>query len=108
LSAYQLSYFSQEWLHSDIATSVLFVLYFIVYSQVAGLPWSLYYTFVLEEKHGFNKQTLPFFIKDNVKKLILSIVLTAPILSLLIWIIRWGGEYFFIYAWLFITIVSLV
>ena len=56
LSARQLSYFSAEWLHSEIATSILFVMYFIVYSTITGLPWSIYHTFVLEEKHGFNKQ----------------------------------------------------
>lgn len=31
------------------------------FSTITSLPWSLYYTFVLEEKHGFNKQVL--FIK---------------------------------------------
>lgn len=108
LSAQQLSYFNSEWLHTEIATSVLFVLYFILFSTVTGLPWNIYFTFVLEEKHGFNKQTFPFFVKDNIKKLILSIVLTVPILSLLISIIRWGGDYFFIYAWLFTTVVALL
>lgn len=56
LSAQQLSYFNSEWLHTEIATSVLFVLYFILFSTVTGLPWNIYFTFVLEEKHGFNKQ----------------------------------------------------
>lgn len=105
LSASQLSYFNYD---SEISTSVLFSLYFMIYSTLTGLPWTIYYTFVLEEHHGFNKQTWSFFWKDNVKKLILSVVLTVPILSLLIFIIRWGGDYFFVYAWLFITIVSLL
>lgn len=32
------------------------MLAFMLYSTVAGIPWSYYYHFVLEEKHGFNKQ----------------------------------------------------
>jgi STE24 endopeptidase len=92
---------------SEIAHSILFVTYFMLFSTVTSLPWSIYYTFVLEEKHGFNKQTFGFFVKDNIKKLLVSIVLTFPILALLLFIIRIGGDYFFIYAWLFITVVSL-
>jgi STE24 endopeptidase len=92
---------------SEIAHSILFIVYFMIFSTVTSLPWSVYYTFVLEEKHGFNKQTIGFFIKDNIKKFVVSFVLTIPILALLLFIIRIGGDYFFIYAWLFITLVSL-
>ena len=82
-------------------------MYFITWSTISGLPWSIYYTFVLEEKHGFNKQTFSFFIKDNIKKYLVIIALTIPILSLLIYIIKIGGDYFFIYAWIFTTVVAL-
>lgn len=82
-------------------------MYFITWSTISGLPWNIYYTFVLEEKHGFNKQTFSFFIKDNIKKYLVIIALTIPILSLLIYIIKIGGDYFFIYAWIFTTVVAL-
>ena len=36
-------------------------------NMVTGLPWSLYSTFVIEERHGFNKQTLGLFISDMIK-----------------------------------------
>ena len=49
-----------------------------------------------------------FFIKDTIKKLLVTLVLTLPIFSLLIKIIQIGGDYFFVYAWLFITITTLV
>ncbi|RNA23761.1 CAAX prenyl protease 1 -like protein [Brachionus plicatilis] len=108
LCSKQLSYFSSEWLNSEISISCLFIIYFILYGQITGLPWSIYYNFVLEEKHGFNKQTFVFFMKDNLKKLLVSMALSLPILALLLYIIKIGGDYFFIYAWVFITIVSLV
>ncbi len=56
LSKQQLASSGSEWLQGEIPTSILFVMYFIVYSTVTGLPWNIYHTFVLEEKHGFNKQ----------------------------------------------------
>ena len=56
LSSTQLGYFSHDWLQTEIATSILFVVYFMTFSTITGLPWNIYFTFVLEEKHGFNKQ----------------------------------------------------
>lgn len=35
--------------------------------MISGLPWSLYHTFVIEERHGFNKQTLGLYISDTFK-----------------------------------------
>ncbi|CAF0730097.1 unnamed protein product [Adineta steineri] len=92
----------------EILQSIVYVFITMIYSNVTGLPWSYYYHFVLEEKHGFNKQTRTFFIKDTIKKLLLTLVLTVPILSLLLKIIQIGGDYFFVYVWLFITTMSLV
>ena len=36
-------------------------------SWLTDLPWSLYGTFVLEERHGFNKQTPALFVMDTLK-----------------------------------------
>ena len=43
-----------------------FILLSNVMSTVIFMPFSVYSTFVLEEKHGFNKQTAGFFVKDQV------------------------------------------
>jgi STE24 endopeptidase len=94
--------------YHEILQSIIFISIVMIYSTLSSIPWSYYYHFVLEEKHGFNKQTTIFFIKDTIKKLLVTLVLTLPIASLLIKIIQIGGDYFFVYAWLFITIMSLV
>ena len=73
-----------------------------------GLPWSIYSTFVLEARHNFNKQTPGFFVKDTIKKFIVMQLIAMPLLALLIWIIKIGGPYFFVYAWLFTLAVSIV
>jgi len=91
----------------EIKHSITFVIFTTLFSTVTSLPWSLYSTFVLEEKHGFNKQTIGFFCKDMVKKLVVSMVIALPVTSALIGIIKWGGENFFIYAWVFSLLVSL-
>ncbi|XP_038059129.1 CAAX prenyl protease 1 homolog [Patiria miniata] len=93
---------------NEIIQSLMFMLLASVYSTIVGLPWTVYGTFVLEEKHGFNKQTAGFFIKDQIKMFLVTQALMAPIASGLLYIIQMGGQYFFIYAWAFAFAVSLI
>ncbi|XP_031567422.1 CAAX prenyl protease 1 homolog [Actinia tenebrosa] len=92
----------------EILHSLTFLVGAVLFSTVTDLPWSLYSTFVVEEKHGFNKQTLGFFIKDTMKKLVVMTAIMLPIFAGLIYIIKWGGQYFFVYVWLFTIVVTLV
>lgn len=41
--------------------------------MVLGLPFALYGTFVVEQKHGFNKQTLALFLMDQLKSVSLPL-----------------------------------
>ncbi|XP_077395599.1 CAAX prenyl protease 1 homolog [Festucalex cinctus] len=92
----------------EITQSLVFLTLATLFTALTGLPWSLYNTFVIEEKHGFNQQTLGFFIKDAVKKFAVTQCILLPVTSLLLYIIKIGGDYFFIYAWLFTLAVSLI
>ncbi|XP_067862856.1 CAAX prenyl protease 1 homolog [Heptranchias perlo] len=92
----------------EITQSLAFLFLATLFSAATGLPWSIYNTFIIEEKHGFNQQTLGFFFKDAVKKFAVTQCILLPVTSLLLYIIKIGGDYFFIYAWLFTLIVSLV
>uniref|UniRef100_A0A8C5GVC1 CAAX prenyl protease n=1 Tax=Gouania willdenowi TaxID=441366 RepID=A0A8C5GVC1_GOUWI len=92
----------------EIFHSLLFLNLSTMFTALTGLPWSLYSTFVIEQKHGFNQQTLGFFLTDALKKYVVTQCILLPVTSLLLYIIKIGGDYFFIYAWLFTLIVSLV
>ena len=35
---------------------MVFIELVMIYSTVTGLPWKIYSTFVLEDRHGFNQQ----------------------------------------------------
>ena len=54
----------------------------------------MYRTFVLEEKHGFNKQTGGFYAKDQLKKFLVGQIVQTPILAGIIKIVHWGVRYF--------------
>ena len=74
---------------------------------ILGLPFSVYREFVLEQKHGFNKQTPSFYVKDQIKKFVIGQMIQAPILAGVIKIVYWGGDYFFIYLWMFAVVITL-
>ncbi|KAK4467148.1 peptidase family M48-domain-containing protein [Cladorrhinum samala] len=87
----------------EISQSIVFILGFIFIQQIVSLPTSIYNTFVLEEKFGFNKQTPKLFITDMIKSNLLAVVLTPPILSGFLAIIKKTGSQFFYYLWVFVA-----
>ncbi|KAI5740556.1 hypothetical protein M8J76_005009 [Diaphorina citri] len=92
---------------NEIVTSCLFIVLFNIFSTVIGLPISFYHHFVLEEKHGFNKQTYGFFVKDQIKSFIVSLILSIPLTGAVVYIIQVGGNMVFLYLWVFIILMSL-
>lgn len=93
---------------NEIYVSCVFMVALLLYGVGKETPSAVYKIFRLEEKHGFNKQTLPFFVKDQLKGLLVSLTLSLPITSAIIAIVQRGGDYFFIWLWAFVSIVSLV
>ncbi|HYD91176.1 MAG TPA: M48 family peptidase, partial [Flavobacterium sp.] len=69
--------------HPVLMALHFFGIIFIV-SEIIGLPFSLYSTFVIEEKFGFNRTTPKTFLLDKIKGYALTIILGGGLLSLLI------------------------
>jgi len=92
----------------EIVISLIFTGIVAFLETIIHLPFSLYSTFVIEEKHGFNKQTLGLFFIDLIKSLAIGIAIGTPLISLLITIIKWGGPLFYLYTWIFLFAVTLV
>lgn len=85
----------------EISHTLLFVFTFNLVTTFLSLPISYYSTFVLEEKFGFNKQTVKLWVTDMLKGQMLSIVLGTPIISAILKIVQKTGTDFFYYLWLF-------
>lgn len=73
-------------------TLVFFVLYGLV-ATVLDLPTSLYSTFVLEVRFGFNRTTPRTFVSDLLKQLALSVVLGLPMVTVLFHVLRFFAAY---------------
>ncbi len=77
-------------------------------SIVLNLPFDLFRTFVIEERHGFNRQTPRGFWLDRAKGLALAAILGAPILAAILWIMQATGSYWWVYAWVAMTAFSVL
>ena len=69
-------------------------------STLATLPFDLYRTFVVEQRHGFNRMTAALFVGDLVKGMALSAVIGAPLLLAVFWLVKSAGPYWWLYTWL--------
>ena len=80
----------------------------IILDATLELPFEIYKTFILEEKFGLNKTTMKIFITDQIKMLILYLIIYPIIISPLVYIIMKGGKYFYIYTEIFAIILIFV
>ena len=79
-----------------------------LFSAITSMPRSIYFTFVIEEKYGFNKTTWKTFINDLVKAALLTLVLGTPIAYSILWIMEKLGSNWWIYAFVFLTTIQLL
>jgi STE24 endopeptidase len=77
---------------------VIFTLTLI--SSVLDLPFSLYHTFVIEERFGFNKTTVAIWAVDLLKNAVLLAALGVPLLAANQWLMNQAGDQWWVYAWL--------
>ena len=68
-------------------------------NDIISMPFSIYHTFVIEEKFGFNKTTVKTFIFDKIKGWLMSAILGGGLFALIIWIWTKTGNYFWLIAW---------
>lgn len=72
---------------------------FALIGGVLDLPWSLYNTFRLEERFGFNRTTLKLFVVDGLKGLAVGALLGLPIAALILWLMARAGSLWWLWAW---------
>ncbi|WP_395685443.1 M48 family metallopeptidase [Caenimonas koreensis] len=72
---------------------------FVAIGGVLSLPFTLYETFVLEERFGFNKMTIRLWVIDLVKSTLIGAVIGLPIAALILWLMGSAGELWWLWAW---------
>ena len=72
---------------------------FAVISGFLNLPFTLYSTFKIEERFGFNKTTLRLWLLDGLKGLLVGTVVGLPIVALILWLMASSGSLWWLWAW---------
>ena len=64
-----------------IGTGLIFIGVLVFGKMIISMPFSIYSTFVIEERFGFNKTTVKIFISDRLKGILLSVFIGGPLLA---------------------------
>jgi STE24 endopeptidase len=92
----------------NILVGLIFFALLGLISTIFSIPFDYYGAFVVEEKHGFNKQTVRLFFLDKMKGLIVGGILGGILLGGLLWVMDHLGEFWWIWAWIFLSSFSVL
>jgi STE24 endopeptidase len=92
---------------SPIVTGIIVILGYTLISSLLDLPFSIYSTFVIEQKYGFNRTTVKTFIVDIIKGSLLGLIIGVPLLYVVLWLMEQAGSLWWLYTWFVISGFSL-
>jgi STE24 endopeptidase len=93
---------------SPLLNGIAVIASLLILASVLELPFSLYNTFVVEQKFGFNQTTWQTWLFDLCKAALLMLVIGLPLIATILWLMNQAGEYWWLYAWLVWTSFSLL
>ena len=98
----------REQILNFILLPLAFLGIFSIANEILDFPFDWYANFHIEEKFGFNKSSPKLFLTDWLKNLVLSLLIGGVILAIVVFIYRAYSEWFWMLAWLVVTVFSLV
>lgn len=96
------------WGFGELATGLMYIGVLLLAKTILNLPFSIYSTFVIEERFGFNKTTPKTFVLDMVKGLGLGLLIGTPLLAGILWFFMYAGDFAWLYAWGAVTAFTLI
>ena len=92
----------------ELLTGAAVIMSFSMMGSLLDIPASLYRTFILEQRFGFNNMTAQTFVTDLLKGTALALVIGIPLVMLMLWLMASAGQYWWLYAWASLTAFSLL
>ncbi|MDH5766649.1 MAG: M48 family metallopeptidase [Gammaproteobacteria bacterium] len=90
-----------------VYTGIAVILSLMLISSLLDLPFSIYSTFVIEERFGFNRTTARTFMTDLFKGMLLALVIGTPLIWVILWLMEKAGDLWWLYTWVVWTAFSL-
>jgi len=91
--------FARRWAGEGIAHGVLLVGCVVAVTSAASLPASVWRTFVIEQRFGFNRITPRMFVGDLLRSTVIGCLLGLPLLAAVLWLMQAMGPAWWLYAW---------
>ncbi|GGX09654.1 M48 family metallopeptidase [Aquimarina muelleri] len=99
---------SRSFSDNPIIIGLVFFGIIMIGSDILSTPIIYYKVFVIEDKFGFNKTTIKTFFIDKIKSIIMTVIVGGVLLALILWFYEITGKYFWIYAWILVSIFTLI
>jgi STE24 endopeptidase len=96
-----------DWMGEGMGQQIMLVVSFTLIGGLIGLPLSLFQTFGIEQRFGFNNTTPKLWVSDMLKSLLVGMVLGLPILWLVLWLMQAGGTLWWLYTWAALVVYQL-
>jgi STE24 endopeptidase len=87
------------WLGGGMGQQIALIAGFVLIGGLIELPLSLYQTFVIEQRFGFNKMTFKLWLGDLVRSTLLGAAIGLPIIALILWLMGAAGDLWWLWAW---------
>ena len=98
---------SRSMTQSPVVAGLLFLTLLFLGQSLISLPFSIYDTFVIEQKFGFNRATPATFIMDRLKGLLLAAIIGLPLAAAVLWIFG-NVAHAWLWAWAVVTAFQLI
>jgi len=98
----------RSWGFGSIINGLLYTAILALAYGIIMLPFSIYSTFVIEQRYGFNRTTPRIFILDTLKMLLLAVLLGTPLLAGILGIFEYCGPHAWLYCWATVTLYLLI
>ncbi len=95
------------WDLGSIGSGLVYIGILMFARGLLSLPFSIYATFVIEERFGFNKTTAKTFVLDILKGTALGIVIGGAVLGAVLAFFQYAGEFAWLYCWIAVVLFSL-
>lgn len=91
--------FLRAYAYSEIITGLAVIFSIMFISAIIDLPFTLYRTFKIEQRFGFNRMTAAQFIKDMLMQTALTLVLAVPLIGGILWLMQDASPLWWVYVW---------
>ena len=85
--------------YAGLAQQLALFVSFAVIGSIVELPFTLYQTFVIEERFGFNKMTFKLWLIDGIKSSLIGALIGLPLAALILWLMGAAGSLWWLWTW---------